>query len=83
MLKESWSDPRLAYGNVTWFVRLKGDTLKRLWIPDTLVENSRKHDVEEKTRTALLFGDGTIFYSEWFVLMDCIEPLGNGRNCLC
>ena len=67
ILKESWRDPRLAYGNDTWFVKLKHDMLKKLWYPDTLIENSRKHDADDKTRTAYLFGDGTIFFSEWFV----------------
>ena len=67
ILKESWRDPRLVYGNDTWFVKLKHDTLKKLWYPDTLIENSRKHDADDKTRTAYLFGDGTIFFSEWFV----------------
>ncbi|XP_067026321.1 glycine receptor subunit alpha-3-like isoform X1 [Acropora muricata] len=65
VLKETWNDPRLAYGNSSWFVRLKGSTLAKVWYPDTLIENSRKHDVDDKTRTAYLFGDGTIFLSEW------------------
>ncbi|XP_078353528.1 gamma-aminobutyric acid receptor subunit gamma-1-like isoform X2 [Oculina patagonica] len=65
ILKENWKDPRLAYGNQSWFVRLKHDMLKKMWYPDTLIENSRKHDVDDKTRTAYLFGDGTIFFSEW------------------
>lgn len=65
ILKENWKDPRLAYGNASWFVRLKGDTLAKVWYPDTLIENSRKHVVDDKTRTAYLFGDGTIFLSEW------------------
>ncbi|XP_068726599.1 gamma-aminobutyric acid receptor subunit gamma-1-like [Montipora capricornis] len=65
ILKENWKDPRLSYGNASWFVRLKGDTLAKMWYPDTLIENSRKHDVDDKTRTAYLFGDGTIFLSEW------------------
>ncbi|XP_068677057.1 gamma-aminobutyric acid receptor subunit alpha-5-like [Montipora foliosa] len=65
MLKENWDDPRLAYGNASWFVRLKGDTLAKVWYPDTFIENARKHDVDDKTRTAYLFGDGTIFLSEW------------------
>lgn len=67
MLKEIWRDPRLAYGNASWFVRLKGDTLAKVWYPDTMIENSRKHEVDDKTRTAYLLGDGTIFLSEWFV----------------
>ena len=67
ILKENWKDPRLAYGNASWFVRLKGDTLAKVWYPDTLIENSRKHVVDDKTRTAFLFGDGTMFLSEWFV----------------
>ena len=67
VLKETWNDPRLAYGNSSWFVRLKGSTLAKVWYPDTLIENSRKHVVDDKTRTAYLFGDGTIFLSEWFV----------------
>ncbi|XP_068727410.1 gamma-aminobutyric acid receptor subunit alpha-5-like [Montipora capricornis] len=65
ILKENWKDPRLAYGNASWFVRLKGDTLAKVWYPDTLIENSRKHVVDDKTRTAFLFGDGTMFLSEW------------------
>ena len=67
ILKETWKDPRLAYGNATWFVRLKNELLKKIWYPDTMIENARKHDVDDKTRTAYLFGDGTIFFSEWFV----------------
>ncbi|XP_066015169.1 gamma-aminobutyric acid receptor subunit rho-2 isoform X1 [Pocillopora verrucosa] len=65
ILKETWKDPRLAYGNATWFVRLKNELLKKIWYPDTMIENARKHDVDDKTRTAYLFGDGTIFFSEW------------------
>ena len=65
VLKENWKDPRLAYGNASWFVRLKGNTLAKVWYPDTMIENSRKHEVDDKTRTAYLFGDGTIFMSEW------------------
>lgn len=67
VLKESWRDPRLAFGNASWFVRLKGDMLAKMWYPDTRIQNSRKHDMDEKTRTAYLFGDGTVFLSEWFV----------------
>ncbi|CAH3030728.1 unnamed protein product [Porites evermanni] len=65
VLKENWKDPRLAYGNASWFVRLKGNTLAKVWYPDTMIENSRKHEVDDKTRTIYLFGDGTIFMSEW------------------
>ena len=65
VLKENWNDPRLPYGNASWFVRLKGNTLAKVWYPDTMIENSRKHEVDDKTRTAYLFGDGTIFMSEW------------------
>ena len=65
VLKENWKDPRLAYDNASWFVRLKGNTLAKVWYPDTMIENSRKHEVDDKTRTAYLFGDGTIFMSEW------------------
>ena len=66
-MKESWKDPRLAYGNESWFVKLKNDMLKKLWYPDTFIENARKHDIDEESKTAYLFGDGTIFFSEWFV----------------
>ncbi|KAM7427597.1 hypothetical protein ABFA07_021284 [Porites harrisoni] len=65
VLKENWKDPRLAYGNASWFVRLQGNTLAKVWYPDTMIENSRKHEVDDKTRTVYLFGDGTIFMSEW------------------
>lgn len=65
VVKESWKDPRLVYGNESWFVKLKNDMLKKLWYPDTFIENSRKHDIDEESKTAYLFGDGTIFFSEW------------------
>ncbi|XP_074610792.1 gamma-aminobutyric acid receptor subunit alpha-6-like isoform X3 [Acropora palmata] len=29
VLKETWNDPRLTYGNSSWFVRLKGSTLAK------------------------------------------------------
>ena len=70
IMKENWKDPRLAYGNESWYVRLKEDMLKKIWYPDTMIENSRKLEVDEKTRTAYLFGDGTIFFSEWFVYVN-------------
>lgn len=73
ILKENWNDPRLAYGNASWYVRLKGATLAKVWYPDTMIENSRKHEVDDKTRTAYLFGDGTIFLSEWYVWITILD----------
>ncbi|XP_073227980.1 gamma-aminobutyric acid receptor subunit rho-2-like [Porites lutea] len=62
-LRQFWKDPRLAYGDKNWTLILQGDILKKLWFPDTFIENSKKITVHDETKTVVLFGDGNVFYS--------------------
>ena len=62
-MRQFWKDPRLAYGDKNWTLILQGDILKKLWFPDTFIENSKKITVHDETKTVVLFGDGNIFYS--------------------
>ena len=62
-MRQFWKDPRLSYGDRNLTLTFQGDTLKKLWFPDTYFENSKKTFVHEDTRTVILFGDGNLLYS--------------------
>ncbi|XP_078354125.1 gamma-aminobutyric acid receptor subunit beta-4-like isoform X2 [Oculina patagonica] len=62
-MRQFWKDPRLAYGDKNWTLILQGDILKKMWFPDTYIENAKKTTVHDDTKTVIVFGDGNVFYS--------------------
>ncbi|PFX28867.1 gamma-aminobutyric acid receptor subunit beta-4-like isoform X1 [Stylophora pistillata] len=62
-MRQFWKDPRLAYGDKNWTLILQGDILRKMWFPDTYIENGKKTTIHDDTRTVIVFGDGNVFYS--------------------
>ena len=80
-MRQIWKDPRLAYGDKNWTLILQGEVLGNLWFPDTYIENSKKTTFHDSTKTVIIFGDGSVFYSVRSVnssngILRCLRSIG-------
>lgn len=63
-MRQLWFDRRLAFGNGRTALVLQNEVLNKLWLPDTYFENSVKTSGQKETMAVLLYGNGSIFYTQ-------------------
>ncbi|KAM7435506.1 Gamma-aminobutyric acid receptor subunit alpha-4 [Porites harrisoni] len=63
-MRQLWFDRRLAFGNGRTALVLQYEVLNKLWLPDTYFENSVKTSGQKETMAVLLYGNGSIFYTQ-------------------
>ncbi|XP_031559202.1 gamma-aminobutyric acid receptor subunit beta-1-like [Actinia tenebrosa] len=79
-LRQSWKDPRLAFGD-TYNARnltLSGDIMEQIWKPDTYINNEKSSNAPPKQFLLTIFPDGTVWYSQRMtVVATCMMYLLN------
>ena len=65
-MRQTWVDPRLAFGNVYSKRNLSvtGDIMNQIWKPDTVIANEKTLVVPEHEFLLRINTDGTVLYSQ-------------------